>query len=118
MTDERQPIVWIINDGGHDYSKAEVHGRMVPMTTGGINPFSPDRLMVNLASRLRNATEEDFAIVGGSPMLNGIVMSMWLERFDKMKCLVWSNKKERYEIVTVTKGAIVKNATSTGSPAP
>ncbi len=118
MTDERQPIVWILNDGGHDYSKAERHGRMVPMTTGGINPFSPDRLMVNLASRIRNAVEEDFVISGGSPMLNSILSAMWLTRFDKIKWLVWSNKQSKYEIVTVTKGAIVKNAMSEGSVAP
>ncbi len=84
MPEERAPIVWLINKGGHDYSDAERFGRVMAMTTKSINPFSPDRLMVVLSSRIRQASEEEFIVIGGSPMLNGIAISMWLVRFPKM----------------------------------
>lgn len=118
MTSDRAPIVWIINEGGHDYADAERFGRPMAMTTGSINPFSPDRLMVVLSSRIRQAHEDDHIVVGGSPMLNGIAIAMWLTRFKKMNCLIWSHRNNKYEPITISAEAVARNAMNEGKPAP
>lgn len=114
---KKSPVVWLVNEGGHDYKDAERFGRIMSMTTRQVNPFNPDRLMVRLSERLRMATEDDWVVVGGSPMLNGLVMSMWLIRFGKMNCLQWSWKGNNYEPVTISAEAVRKNALSEGVPA-
>jgi hypothetical protein len=100
-SEERTPVVWIINEGGHDYKKAEKYGRLMPMTTGSVNPFNPDRLMVIVSNRLRVATAQDFLVVSGSPMLNAIAVSMWLIRFKVCNVLHWSHRDDEYKHLVV-----------------
>lgn len=107
----RQPVVWLINQGGHDYETAKKFGRLMPMTTGGVNVFSPDRLMVTIGPRLKVAAVEDYLVVSGSPLLNALVVAMWLHRFEKANLLLWSHKAEEYKLVTVTASTVKRLAT-------
>lgn len=111
---QRVPVVWLTNEGGHDYTDAQRYGRLMQLTAGSINIFSPDRLMVLISERLRVADAEDYVVISGAPMLNALVLAMWLRRFPHIKCLLWSQKYGRYEQKTVTAGAVEKNALSEG----
>lgn len=106
----RQPVVWLINEGGHDYKKAETFGRLLPITTGSVNPFNPDRLMVNISGRLRVASIEDFLVISGSPMLNALTIAMWLHRFGKANTLQWSHRDEEYKLVTLDRDNLYRLA--------
>lgn len=116
MPDTRQPVVWVINEGGHDYSKAEEFGRLMPVTMGTVNVFNPDRLMVICGHRLRMAQEADFVVVSGSPTINAIFIAMWLRRFERINLLQWSHRDDSYKLVTVTSAAIEKQATMEAEP--
>ena len=73
--------------------------------------------MVVLSSRIRQGFEEDYLVIGGSPMLNALAMNMWLTRFPKMRCLLWSGKQESYMPVIVYRESIERMALSDGRPA-
>lgn len=114
----RAPVVWIANEGGHDYKDAERFGRLMPITTGSINPFNPDRLMVMISHRLRVASAEDFLAVSGSPMLNSLAVAMWVVRFGVCNVLLWSHRDKEYKHLIIKEDSLRRLATSEGAVAP
>lgn len=109
---QRHPIVWVINEGGHDFSDAERFGRLMPITTGSINPFNVDRLMVLIAPRLQMAHEDDFLLISGPQILNAVVLAMWLQRFPHANVLQWSIRRTQYVPLLVSAKAVERNATA------
>ena len=109
----RVPVVWLTNEGGHDYKDAERYGRLMPITTGSINPFNPDRLMVMVSHRLKVADPEDFLVISGSPILNALALAMWLERFGQCNALLWSHRDKAYKHLNLS-GASLKRLAMEG----
>jgi hypothetical protein len=112
-----QPVVWVVNNAGHDMSAAERFGRLMPLTTGSVNPFNVDRLMANIAPRLQHAQEEDYVLISGLPLLNAVVLLLWLAKFPHVKLLQYSVKRRGYTYIHLTRAAVEKNATGDGRPA-
>lgn len=113
----RIPVVWLVNEGGHDYASLKEYGRVVPLTRGGVNPFAPDRLMIMIAPRLALAKEEDFLAISGLPILNALAMCMWLKKFGKVNLLQFSTKQGVYVRLHVSDAAIERNALVEPGPA-
>jgi hypothetical protein len=101
VTDARLPIVWIVNDAGHAYERAEaVVGpcQMRSLTKGDVNPLRVDRLNYHIAEALaKAATKEDYLLLCGHPVLNAMAASLWLLRFGQIRLLLWDAKKRTYE---------------------
>lgn len=114
---KHQPVVWLVNEGGHDYSTLEKYGRILPFTKGSVNPFNLDRQMVMLAPRLQHATEDDYVAISGLPILNALVLVMWLAKFPKINLLQWSMKNTEYIPVVLTRAAVERMANESGKPA-
>lgn len=115
--DDRQPVVWLVNEGGHVYEAAERFGRIVPLTTANVNPFGLDRLIVNLGQRLELAKENDYILISGLAILNSLVLLIWLTKFEKAKVLQWSTKKRTYVPMVIHRSAIARYALSSIKPA-
>lgn len=111
-TDER--VVWLVNRGGHDYTTLDKFGRVIPITVGSINPFNPDRLMVNIGHYLSMAQESDYVAISGVPILNALVFTMWLERFPHVNVLQWSVRAGAYVFTQVSKAALARNVEEGG----
>jgi hypothetical protein len=107
---DKVAVVWLVNEGGHDYTSLEKYGRMMPLTRGSVNPFNLDRMMVNFGTRLSHASEEDYLAVSGLPILNALALAMWLVKFPKCNLLQWSMKKETYVPIVLTRAAVEKNS--------
>lgn len=108
-------VVWLTNKGGHDYSSLEKYGRVIPLTTGAINPFNPDRLLIGLGHHLSMAKESDYVGVSGLPIVTALVVAMWLERFPQVHLLQWSIRADKYVYTVVKKAAIVRNLNEGGT---
>lgn len=111
---ERIKTVWIINEGGHDYESARQWGNPIPVTVGAINPFNPDRIMVNVRDIFKLAEEDDWVLISGAQMLCMVVFAMWLERFNSINLLQWSTKKQLYVPLHVSNNAVKRNARFNG----
>lgn len=109
---ERQPVVWMVNMGGHNYKPAEVLGRLMPLTKGNVNHFNLDRLMVVIAPKLELATADDYLLVSGTPILNGLIVSMWLAKFGVAKLLQWSQQQGKYVCIPLHRDAIERMVTA------
>lgn len=95
--------VWIINDAGHDFSKAERFGALKRLTVGNINPFHLDRLARDLSVGIvQDATPDDYLLISGTPILSGLALHLWLTRHGACKVLQWDAKKQDYRLSTFT----------------
>ena len=111
---ERKPVVWVTNYGGHPYEKAERFGRLIPLTKGSVNPFKLDRIAYSVGLLMQEAQEEDFVLISGMPVVVGLIMSMWLAKFRKVKMLQWSIRKQDYEHTTLYAETVTRNALQVG----
>lgn len=111
---ERKPVVWVTNWGGHPYSKAERFGRLVPLTKGTVNPFKLDRIAYGVGRLMEQAHEEDFILISGLPVVVGLIMSMWLTKFKRVKMLQWSIRLQDYEQTTLYAETVMRNALQVG----
>lgn len=117
MSGELTKTVWLVNRGGHDYSNLPTFGRVLDLTTGNINPFNLDRMMVLIAPRLQLATAEDWLAISGLPILNGVAMLMWLTRFDRLNLLQYSVRRSEYVPIFLTGNGVRANALLDTHPA-
>lgn len=117
MPNERVPVVWLANQGGHDYTDAERFGRVLAITTDSVNPFNPDRLMVTISQRLKVAAKEDYLAVSGSPILNALALAMWLRRFGLCNVLLWSHRDKEYKHLVINEGSVERLALVDAAPA-
>jgi len=113
QTGDRRKTVWIINEGGHDYSEAEKFGNLIPVTVGAINPFNPDRIMINVRSIFELAKVDDWILISGNQMVCMVMFAMWIERFGSANILQWSTKKRIYIPLHVSGNAVKRNARHT-----
>lgn len=117
MSGEATRTVWLVNRGGHDYSSLEKFGRVLDLTTGNVNPFNVDRMMVLLAPRLQLATPDDWLAVSGLPILNGVAMLLWFTRFDRLNLLQYSVRRGEYVPIFVSGNGVRANALLDHKPA-
>lgn len=113
---ERVPVVWVVNHAGHDYTKADAFGRVLPITTGKVNPFNPDRLAVQVTERIKVADSEDFVLISGVQILNSIVIAMWLMKFNTVNLLQWSNRDKEYKHLVLVLSNLERLVRSTNRP--
>lgn len=106
--------VWIVNRSGHDYSEAEKYGKLKPLTIDDVNPLQVDRLASHLARGIGSfASEGDFLLISGTPIINGLAIHLWLRHFGSCKVLQWNAKARDYELTTLTDkqlGTVLENA--------
>lgn len=108
-TEDKNHVVWLVNKGGHNYAKLENFGRIIPLTTGAVNPFNPDRLMLNLGHFLRMASPEDYLAISGLPLLNALALAMWLRKFPVAHILQHSIREDDYIYLRIEEAALLQN---------
>lgn len=110
----RPKVVWIANEGGHSYHKAEKFGRLMPLTTGNVNYFNLDRLMVSIAPKLKSATADDYLLISGTPVIVALVVLMWVTRFGVVNLLQWSQSRGDYIEIVLTQEAVERMSVNGG----
>ena len=99
----RSPYVWIVNEAGHDYSRAESYGELKPLTVGDINPLQLDRLSYHLTRGVVGFTDaEDYLLISGTPVVNAVALHIWLVMHKMCKVLQWNAKRRDYELTELS----------------
>lgn len=107
VSQDRGPVVWVVNKAGHDYSDAERYGELKALTLDDINPLAVDRLANHLARGIASfAKPEDYVLVSGTPIITGLTFAMWLMHFDQLQVLQWNAKSREYELQTITRNQV------------
>jgi hypothetical protein len=104
------PNIWIINKAGHPYHRAldKIPGATLrSFTEGRVNPLNFDRLLQDIAKGVAQyATEDDYILVCGTPILSAMVTALWLARFNQIRFLQWNAVRREYMISTTDKDDI------------
>ena len=107
MNDQKdaEVTVWIANEAGHPYHKIkEKLGEVTikSLSLGDINPLRVDRISWHLGRGIASYVKEtDYLLISGTPIVNALALTMWLQMFSKCKLAIWDAKKREYIISTV-----------------
>lgn len=64
--------VFIINNSGHDYSKAEKYGKLVYLTKGQVASYAANKSYREIADKMKDVTANDYILVTSLASLNCI----------------------------------------------
>lgn len=105
--DQKEAVtVWVANEAGHPYHKIkEKLGdgvQIKSLSLGDINPLRVDRLTWHLGRGIASfARETDYLLISGTPIVNALALTMWLQMFATCKLALWDAKKREYLISTI-----------------
>jgi len=88
----RQPVVWITNYAGHEFSLAKQYGELRYITKGYISFSSLDRLKFHIAGQLVESQPEDYLLLSGTIIICVIAAIVWFKMHKKIKLLNWDRK--------------------------
>lgn len=100
-----EPRVFVTNYAGHDYTKAEAFGKVIPLTKGYVSFQSLDRVKFRIAETLleNEATEEDYLLFSGNSYISIVAALVWYAKHKKVKLLVHDIRDEgNYRLSTIT----------------
>lgn len=96
-------IVWVVNEGNHNYDNAKRFGELVMITDRekGVNVFAIDNLVTEIKEKLISAKKDDYILISGYPILNAIVIHYFLKNFGQALILQWEGNNRKYKVITL-----------------
>lgn len=96
---KKNPMVYLVNDSGHNTTSASAFGKLVVLTTNRINVFSTDRIYKELLEKLKDFDPTcDSILLSGAIILNMLVLRILIDRFGKkgINTLLYNFKLSKY----------------------
>lgn len=90
------PTVYVLNDGGHDYSDAERFGMLVMCTTGTLDKFDLPQMQAVLAEALADSYPSDYILLTSLTSLCCVATGYMAARHGELHLLVHSSKNNCY----------------------
>lgn len=85
----------------NDYTDIEAFGTSV-FVTEGIVRMSGEKLHSHFRSAFTQATDADYILLVGPPLLTAIAYAEWTKRFSKPSVFCWNRRSEKYELQHIT----------------
>lgn len=101
MTNKTSVVV--VQDTGHDFSKAEKFGVVKPFIIGPVNVFSEERIATLIDWLDREFKDGDYLLMTGSLVLNCAAFSYLMDRFGQVNILVFHNGEQEYRSMNLAK---------------
>lgn len=102
LSEQRSPIVWVVEQGAFDYSPARVFGQEIrPIVADRLAPNADANWHAKTIQQMRKAFSEyipgvDFVIPTGRPVRMMLAAMVMRERGARHKLLGWDDKTQRY----------------------
>lgn len=102
--------VYVVNDSGHDYSKAEKFGRLVFMSTRSIYKTHVTKMYKKFKRFINESGREDYLLISGPSLMNVIACSMFARKHGKLNLLIWDEdpKTKKFGYISRTVNTIVE----------
>lgn len=106
MADKDTITVWIANEAGHPYHKIRDKlgddVQIKSLSLGDLNPLRIDRISWHLANGIAKFVKEgDYLLISGTPIVNALALTLWLQMYPEVHLALWDAKKREYIISTV-----------------
>ncbi len=95
------PKVFIVSASGHDFTPAEKHGELIPLSRGTINKFHITKMLRVFDEKLLNSTHEDFILQSGPTIMNVVACGRFIALHGCLNLLIWridEDGTEKYAI--------------------
>lgn len=80
--------VYIVNDGGHDYTEAERFGHLVFCTKGSLDKYDVNQMYRILSQAMEDAQPEDYILITSLASLCSIACAIFAHRFGQLNLLM------------------------------
>lgn len=100
--------VWVVNYSGHRIHKAEKYGQIEVLTRDKVNVFQSDRILFDLATKMKDITKDDYILISGTPILNVFVVVIALALCKEINYLLYNAKENDYSVRTVVAADIIQ----------
>lgn len=91
--EKKQPNVYLVNDGMHDYSSAESFGNITFLSKEYINKMSVTQITRVFEEKLRDSQPEDLIIQGGPNVMLTIACAIFARKHNRLNFLIFKNGK-------------------------
>ena len=100
------PNVYIVNQSSHDYSKAELYGKLIPLSIGSMNRYQVNDMVRKFSEKLNDSNPDDYLVMSGLAMMNTIAATVFALKHHRLNLLLFKNGHyvERNVVFDVTKG--------------
>ena len=83
--------VWVPNKGAHDYSAAEVYGKLSFLTEGFVNRMSVGAIARSLAEKMQSSQPNDFLLITSLPILNLLAGTILAQKHGTLRILLFQD---------------------------
>jgi hypothetical protein len=113
------PNVFVVSNGGHDFSKAKQFGPLIFLSSGTVNKFHITEMAREFAAILSISEPEDYLVLNGPTVMSCVACSIMAQLHGKLNLLLWKkgqdNNLDHYERRTLDLNALIggPNASTT-----
>lgn len=93
------PNVYVVNQGCHDYSKAEEFGKLVFLSEVSMDRFDTSKIWRKFHPVLSHASNKDWILLSGLTVMSLIASGILIAKFGKLNLLIYRNTKKGPEYV-------------------
>ncbi len=87
------PTVYIVNNGGHDYSDSTRFGHIQFLSAGPVSKFAISKMYREFAMKLRESTAADYILLTGLTTMACIACSCFAFLHGRINILIFKNGK-------------------------
>ncbi len=100
-TIEKKPKVYVTNNSGYPYEKAEKYGDLVFLTRGYMYYNKIDEVIKKLGNIIDEASENDFLCLSGNNFICALAMHLWAKEHELCKVLHWDQDSKDYKLYPI-----------------
>ena len=83
--------VYVVNDGGHDFSAAESFGPLVFLSKGPINRYATTQMYRKFSEKLKDSKPHDYILCTALTQMNMIAAAIMAAKHGKLNLLIHKN---------------------------
>lgn len=91
------PKVYVVSNGGHDFSKALTFGQVTFLSQGTINKFRITEMARDFSRIMADSQPEDYLIPNGPTAMSVIACSIFAYKHGKLNLLLWMKGRTNFE---------------------
>lgn len=91
------PRVYVTNyNEQHDYSKANRFGIVMPVISGSVNVFRPQRTLIAMCENLKMITEDDYVLFSGNALSGLLILAALMHKVRYLNLLIFNAREDDY----------------------
>lgn len=83
------PNVYIVNKSNHDFSPAEVFGKLVFLSEGPMNRYSTNNMLRTFTEKMNGSSDSDYIVPCALSIMNLLACALFTHKHGKLNLLLY-----------------------------